>query len=44
MNGMLLQRVDVVYQVNFPITIHLFQFNLTPPGTFRWQVEMRAID
>lgn len=44
LSGLLLQRVDVVYTVNFPITIQLFNFNVLPPPIFHWQVEMRAID
>ena len=42
--GMLLQRVDVVYTINMPVSLNLFNFNLAPPATFHWQVEMRAID
>jgi hypothetical protein len=44
MNGMLLQRVDVVYTVALPITLRLFNFNIIPPVNFHWQIEMRAID
>ena len=44
LNGMLTQRVDVVYKVNLPISLRLFSFNTLPPVTFHWQVEMRAID
>lgn len=44
MNGMLLHRVDVSYTINMPVSLNLFNFNLSPPATFHWQVEMRAID
>ena len=42
--GLLLHRVEVVYTINMPVSLNLFTFNLTPPATFRWQVERRAID
>ncbi len=44
LSGLLLQRVDVVYTVNLPITVRMFNFNVIPPPVFHWQVEMRAID
>ena len=42
-NGMLTQRVDVVYTVSPPIPIDFFSFNM-PPLTVHWQAEMRALD
>jgi len=42
-NGMLTQRVDVVYTVNPPIPIDFFSFAM-PPLTLHWQAEMRAVD
>jgi Flp pilus assembly protein TadG len=42
-NGMLAQRVDVVYTVSPPIPIDFFTFTL-PPLTVHWAAEMRAID
>jgi Flp pilus assembly protein TadG len=44
LNGLLLQRVDVIYTVNFPIPLQLFNVSIVPPPVFHWQVEMRAID
>jgi len=44
LNGMLLHRVDVVYTVPVPVSLHIFGFNLSPPSSFHWKVEMRAID
>ncbi len=42
-NGMLTQRVDVVYTVSPPIPVSFFTF--TMPGlTLHWQAEMRGID
>jgi Flp pilus assembly protein TadG len=42
-NGMLTQRVDVVYTVSPPIPINFFTFAM-PPLTIHWQAEMRAVD
>jgi Flp pilus assembly protein TadG len=42
-NGMLTQRVDVVYTVTPPIPIDFFSFTM-PPLTLHWQAEMRALD
>lgn len=42
-NGMLTQRVDVVYTVTPPIPISFFSFTM-PPLTVHWQAEMRAVD
>ena len=42
-NGMLAQRVDVVYVVNPPIPVDFFGFTM-PPLTLHWAAEMRAID
>lgn len=42
-NGMLTQRVDVVYTVAPPIPIDFFTFTM-PPLTVHWQAEMRAVD
>jgi hypothetical protein len=42
-NGMLTQRVDVVYTVTPPIPIDFFTFSM-PPLTLHWKAEMRAID
>jgi Flp pilus assembly protein TadG len=42
-NGMLTQRVDVVYTVAPPIPIDFFTFAM-PPLTVHWQAEMRAVD
>ncbi len=42
-NGMLTQRVDVVYTVAPPIPIDFFTFTM-PALTVHWQAEMRAID
>jgi hypothetical protein len=42
-NGMLAQRVDVVYTVSPPIPVDFFGFTM-PPLTIHWQAEMRAID
>ncbi len=44
LNGMLLHRVDVVYKVNLPISLRIFTFNVAPPLSFHWVVEMRAVD
>ena len=44
LNGMVLNRVDLVYTVNFPISMKFFTFNVIPPATFHWVVEMRAVD
>jgi hypothetical protein len=41
---MVLNRVDLVYTVNFPISMKFFTFNVIPPATFHWVVEMRAVD
>jgi len=42
-NGMLTQRVDVVYTVAPPIPVDFFTFSM-PPLTVHWQAEMRAVD
>ena len=42
-NGMLTQRVDVVYTVSPPIPINFFTFTM-PSLTLHWQAEMRAVD
>ncbi len=42
-NGMLTQRVDVVYTVTPPIPVDFFTFTM-PPLTVHWKAEMRAID
>src|SRR5271166_2711431 len=42
-NGMLTQRVDVVYTVSPPIPVDFFGFSM-PPLTLHWQAEMRAAD
>ncbi len=42
-NGMLTQRVDVVYNVSLPIPVSFFTFTM-PPLTVHWSAEMRAID
>ncbi len=42
-NGMLTQRVDVVYTVSPPIPLDFFTFTM-PPLTLHWQAEMRAVD
>ena len=42
-NGMLTQRVDVVYTVSPPIPINFFSFRM-PSLTVHWQAEMRAVD
>ena len=42
-NGMLTQRVDVVYTVNPPIPVNFFVFTM-PPLTVHWSAEMRALD
>ena len=42
-NGMLTQRVDVVYAVSPPIPVDFFGFSM-PPLTLHWQAEMRAVD
>ena len=42
-NGMLAQRVDVVYTVSPPIPLDFFIFTM-PPLTLHWQAEMRAVD
>ena len=42
-NGMLAQRVDVVYTVSPPIPIDFFTFTM-PPLTVHWAAEMRAVD
>jgi Flp pilus assembly protein TadG len=42
-NGMLTQRVDVVYTVSPPIPINFFTFTM-PSLTVHWSAEMRAID
>jgi hypothetical protein len=42
-NGMLTQRVDVVYKVTAPIPINFFTFTM-PPLTVHWSAEMRALD
>jgi len=42
-NGMLTQRVDVVYTVTPPIPLDFFTFTM-PALTVHWQAEMRAVD
>ena len=42
-NGMLTQRVDVVYTVAPPIPGNFFTFTM-PPLTVHWKAEMRAVD
>jgi len=42
-NGMLAQRVDVVYTVSPPIPVDFFTFSL-PALSVHWSAEMRAID
>ena len=42
-NGLLAQRVDVVYTVSPPIPVDFFTFTM-PPLTLHWQAEMRALD
>ncbi len=42
-NGMLTQRVDVVYTVSPPIPIDFFNFSM-PPLTVHWSAQMRAVD
>jgi len=42
-NGMLTQRVDVLYTVSPPIPVDFFGFTM-PPLTLHWQAEMRALD
>jgi len=42
-NGMLTQRVDVVYTVTPPIPLNFFTFTM-PPLTIHLQAEMRAVD
>ena len=42
-NGMLTQRVDVVYTVAPPIPVNFFTFTM-PPLTVHWKAEMRAVD
>ncbi|MGB8888596.1 MAG: TadE family protein [Candidatus Korobacteraceae bacterium] len=42
-NGMLAQRVDVVYTVAPPIPVNFFTFTM-PALTVHWQAEMRAVD
>jgi len=42
-NGLLTQRVDVVYTVSPPIPIDFFAFTM-PPLTMHWMAEMRAAD
>ncbi len=42
-NGMLTQRVDVVYTVSPPIPVNFFSFTL-PSLTVHWAAEMRAVD
>ena len=42
-NGLLTQRVDVVYTVSPPIPLSFFTFTM-PPLTIHWKSEMRAID
>jgi len=42
-NGMLTQRVDVVYTVSPPIPIDFFGFTM-PAASIHWSAEMRAID
>jgi len=42
-NGMLAQRVDVVYTVNLPIPVNFFTFTM-PALSVHWSAEMRAVD
>ncbi len=42
-NGLLTQRVDVVYIVSPPIPVNFFTFTM-PSLTLHWQAEMRALD
>ncbi len=42
-NGMLTQRVDVVYTVSPPIPINFFTFTM-PALSVHWSAEMRAVD
>ncbi len=42
-NGLLTQRVDVVYTVSPPIPVNFFTFSM-PPLTVHWKAEMRTID
>jgi hypothetical protein len=42
-NGMLTQRVDIVYTVSPPIPVDFFTFAM-PPLNVHWKAEMRAID
>jgi len=42
-NGMLAQRVDVVYTVSPPIPLNFFTFTM-PALSVHWSAEMRAID
>jgi Flp pilus assembly protein TadG len=42
-NGMLTQRVDVVYTVSPPIPVNFFTFTM-PPLTLHLEAEMRALD
>lgn len=42
-NGLLTQRVDVVYTVSPPIPLDFFTFAM-PPLTLHWKAEMRALD
>ena len=42
-NGLLTQRVDVVYTVSPPIPLDFFTFTM-PSLTLHWKAEMRAID
>jgi hypothetical protein len=42
-NGMLTQRVDVVYTVSPPIPVDFFTFTM-PSLSLHWKAEMRAVD
>jgi hypothetical protein len=42
-NGLLTQRVDVIYTVSLPIPFDFFSFTM-PPLTLHWKAEMRVID
>ena len=42
--GLLLHRVDVTYTITPLIPINFFGFNIVPPLSFHWDVEMRAIN
>jgi hypothetical protein len=42
-NGLLAQRVDVVYTVSPPIPVNFFTFTM-PSLTVHWEAEMRALD